>query len=452
MPDLQLDRTLRYRKWIIAMAAFTISEAGGIAIAQSNSTFNEIPSTDVATNSVVRVLSIDPSMQSGVAQKIDQLRIGPFDLHPQFSVGATYDDNVLLSSTNKEVDTVWQIHPSLQAVAGDDAALIGYRDQNIDVLSLSPGNLVIQQPDSWPGSLLILEYGPVFQIFERYTANNSIDQFATFKLLVPLRKFIFAIEQEYQLQKTDIIEFGSRTDVQTVSTYISAAYKFDDKASFESDFQRVGVEYYQSGLTGFAEYKTENWLNYAVSDNLPVSLGVVAGLDDVAGGQNQTFQQLRLRCRYNFTQKTTFDASAGGEFRQFENGLPETFLPVFDIACQYQFAERTWLKVSASRQQYASIYNGYNYASTGVALEVRQGITDRLTAALTSGYYSLDFSPINNTLAAYSGYYYIARISLEAKIARHLTGQIFYQGVSSHSQVNGDYTDNQTGLQFTLNF
>ena len=233
MPDLQLDRTLRYRKWIIAMAAFTISEAGGIAIAQSNSTFNEIPSTDVATNSVVRVLSIDPSMQSGVAQKIDQLRIGPFDLHPQFSVGATYDDNVLLSSTNKEVDTVWQIHPSLQAVAGDDAALIGYRDQNIDVLSLSPGNLVIQQPDSWPGSLLILEYGPVFQIFERYTANNSIDQFATFKLLVPLRKFIFAIEQEYQLQKTDIIEFGSRTDVQTVSTYISAAYKFDDKASLD---------------------------------------------------------------------------------------------------------------------------------------------------------------------------------------------------------------------------
>ena len=95
------------------------------------------------------------------------------------------------------------IQPALQAVAGDDAALIAYRDQHTDVLGLSPGNLIIQQPEVWPGKLFILDYGPGFQIFDKYTANNSIDQFGTLNLLWPMNKLILEIRQDYQLEKTD---------------------------------------------------------------------------------------------------------------------------------------------------------------------------------------------------------------------------------------------------------
>jgi hypothetical protein len=452
MPDFRFAPFFTRRKWISALAAFIFIKTSGLALAQSNSTTNANSATGTTTNTINPVINDGSSGATALAKKAGELRVGPFDLHPQFAFEAAYDDNVLLSSANTEADTVWRLHPALQAVAGDDAALIAYRDQNNDVLSLSPGDLIFQQPDDWPGSLLILEYGPGFQIFDRYTANNSIDEFATFKLLLPMHNFILDIEQEYQLQKTDILEFDHRTTVETIPTTLSAAYKFDDKTSVESDIERVSVGYDQSGLTGYTEYKTENWLNYAVSEDLPISLGALAGLDDVPGHQDQTFEQLRLRCRYIFTQKLTFDVSVGGELRQFESGLPETLSPVFDIAGQYQLAERTWVKLSASRQQYASIYNGYNYASTGAALEVRQGITDRFTAAVTAGYYSLDFTPITATLAKYTGYYYLARISLDAKIVHHLTGEVFYQGVSSHSQANGDFNDNQTGVQLTLNF
>jgi hypothetical protein len=66
------------------------------------------------------------------------------------------------------------VQPALQAVAGDDAALIAYRDQHLDVLNLAPGNFIVQPPEAWPGKLLILDYGPRFHIFDRYTVNKSI--------------------------------------------------------------------------------------------------------------------------------------------------------------------------------------------------------------------------------------------------------------------------------------
>jgi hypothetical protein len=138
--------------------------------------------------------------------------------------------------------------------------------------------------------------------------------------------------------------------------------------------------------------------------------------------------------------------------RQYENGLPETLSPVFTIAGDYRLAERTSLRLTGSRQVYAAIYNDYNYATTGATVEVRQGITDRYTAAVVAGYYGLNFTPITRALTEYTGDYYLVRISLEAKIAQHLTGQVFYQFLSSQAQLNGDVNDNQTGVQATLSF
>jgi hypothetical protein len=299
----------------------------------------------------------------------------------------------------------------------------------------------------------MLDYGPGFQFFDKYTANNYINQLATLNLLWPMSKAIFGFRQDYQLQKTTIIELsGQRAIVETISTALSAAYQFGDATSMESNFRRVSIAYDEPGLIGDTEYNTEDWFNYAVAPDLPVSLGVLAGQDDVANHQDQTYEQLRARARYSYTEKLAFDVSAGGELRQYQNGKAATLSPVFTLAAEYRPAERTTLRLTGSRQQNASIINGYNYASTGAALELRQGITDRFTAEASAGYYSLDFTPIRSASAQYTQDYYIARISLDAKIVRHLTGQIFYQLVSSRAQASAAINDNQTGVQLTLSF
>jgi hypothetical protein len=433
------------------LAALTILISGSIAVAQSGSTA-KTDSTATAVTNKPAATQTNSATEAALDRKPLDLRLGPFALHPRLSAGLTYDDNILLAANGAEADTEWLIRPAVQAVAGDDAALIEYRDKNYDVLSVAPGILIVQQPDVWPGKLLIMDYGPGFQLFDKYTVNNHIDEFGTLNLLLPMNKLILGLRQDYQSLKTEIIEFDRRATVDTISTVLSAGYQFGEATSMESDFRRISVDYDQTGLTGYTEYNTEDWFNYKVAESLPVSIGVLAGQDDVANHQNQTFEQLRGRARYNYTEKLVFDVSAGGELRQYENGKGETLYPVFSVVAEYHPAVRTTLRLTGFRQQYASIFNGYNYINTGTSLYLRQGITERFTADFSAGYYDLDYLPAIRGPVQYTGDYYFVRASLEEKLVRHLTGQVFYQFLNLKSQVNGDVNDNQTGVQLTLSY
>ena len=426
------------RNWISVVAAFGCLRAGSLALAQTAA------ATATPDNAAANAPLNAPPLE---------LTLGPFNLHPRVTAGLVADDNILFSSVKKDADINWTIQPGVQAVAGDDAALIAYRDRNGDVLGLNPGGLIVQSPEAWPGKIFMLDYAPRFKFYDQYTANNAIDQFATLNLLWPMDKLILGFRQDYQLQKATIIEAGQFATAETIATALSAAYQFGDKTSLEGNFRRNSISYDQPGLTGYTEYNTEDWINYALTESMPVSLGVLAGYDDVAASnQNQTYEQVRARVRYNFTEKLAFDASAGGELRQYENGKSDTFTPVFTLSGAYRPAERTTVSLTGYRQHNASIFNGYNYTSTGATLNLSQGITDRFTAGASVGYYTLAYEPISSALASYTDDYYTARIGLEAKIVRHLNGQIFYQFISRQSQISGDINDNQIDVNLTWSY
>ena len=425
------------RNWISLVAAFGFIRTGSHALAQNNAATTP---SDAATTTTVTKAPLE-------------LRLGPLNLHPHVTAGMTADDNLLFTSVNQEADISWTLQPGLQAVIGDDAALINARDQGGGALGLTPGSLIVQPPEAWPGKIFVLDYAPSFKFYDQYTAYNAIDQSATFSLLWPMNKLILGFRQDYQSQKATIIEAGQLATTETIATALSAAYQFGEKTSLDSNFRRLSIGYDQPGLTGYTEYNTEDWLNYQVTESMPVSLGVLAGYDEVAAShQNQTYEQLRARVRYNYTEKLVFDISGGGELRQYENGKSATFSPVFNLTGAYRPAERTTVSLTGYRQQNASIFNGYNYTVTGAALSLSQGITDRFTAEASVGYSILDYAPITSALANYTDDYITARIGLEAKILRHLNGQIYYNHISIQSPVGGDRNDNQIGVNLTLSY
>jgi hypothetical protein len=265
-------------------------------------------------------------------------------------------------------------------------------------------------------------------------------------------KLILGIKQDYQLQKITIIEAAQRTTVETIPTQLSAAYQFGDKLSAESDVGRTSINYSSAGLTGYTEYNTQDWVNYAAAEKLSASIGVLAGWDLVSGGQDQTYEQLRARARYLYTDKLTFDVSAGGELREYENGKGDTLTPVFTLAGQYQVAERTWLRVSGMRQPSAAIFDGYNFVNTGATFEFRQGITDRFTIALSLGYDDVSYTGVAAPSSTHNDSFVIPRIEADAKIYRHVTGLVFYQLISRGSQYLGNLTDDTAGVQVNLAF
>jgi hypothetical protein len=393
-----------------------------------------------------------PVAKSTSAASSEKLSFGPFNLHPRAEAGLTYDDNILFSPSNTEADVIWNIQPGLQAVAGDDAALISYRDNGNDVIGLSAGSLIIQPVTDWPGKLLMLDYAPRFQFYDHYTANNFVDQFANLNFLLPFSKLVLGFNSGYQLQKTTIIEAAQFARVETSSSTLSVAYRISEKSSLESDLHFNLVSYDQPGLTGYKEFGTESWFNYFVAAGLYASAGVLAGQDEVADGQNQTYEQLRARARYDYTEKLVLDISAGTELRQYENGHAQTLTPVFSAAAEYRPAARTTVRLTGYRQQYSAIFNGDYYISTGATMDLRQGVTERFTVDVSIGFFAQDNTPITIVSPSYTDDYYSARIGLEAKIIWHLNGDIYYQRVSRLSQTGGDINDNQAGLQFNLSY
>jgi hypothetical protein len=432
-------RRFPWQNWIRAVAAFGSLRAGSLALAQ----------TAAATAAPDNASAKAPLNMPPLA-----LTLGPLNLHPRVTAGMEANDNLLFTSANKESDFAWTLQPGLQAVIGDDAALINARDQGGDALGLTPGSLIVEPPEAWTGKIFMLDYAPRFEFYDKYTAYNALDQFVILDLLWPMDKLILGFRQDYQLEKATIIEANQFATTETIDTTLSAAYQLGDKTSVEGNFRRIGISYDHPGLIGYTEYNTEDWFNYELSESMPVSLGVLAGYDDVAANnQNQTYEQLRARMRYNFTEKLVFDASAGGELRQFENGMSgNAFTPVFTLTGTYRPTERTSVSLTGYQQQNASIFNGYNYSSTGANLAFSQGITDRFTAGASIGFYTLNYKAVTSALANYSDDYYTAGINLQVKIVRHLNGQISYNLASRQSPVNGEAIENQIDVNLTFSY
>ncbi len=431
-------RRISGRNWIGIVAAFGCFRADSPALAQTTAATSS--SDNAAAGSPMNIPPLS-------------LTLGPLNLHPRATVGVVSDDNLLFTSSHQESDLIWSVQPGLQAVAGDDAALIAYRDLGYDPLNITPGNLIVQPPDNWTGKIFTLDYAPRFKFYDQYTTYNAVDEFATVNLLWPMNKLILGFRQDYQLQQATIIEANQFASTETIPTTLSAAYQFGDKTSVESDLRRIGVSYDHAGLIGYTEYNTENWFNYDLTESMPVSVGVLAGYDAVAiSHQDQTYEQLRARVRYIFTEKLVFDASAGGEVRQYENGESDSFNPVFTVSGSYRPTERTTISLSGYGQQNAQIFNGYNYTSTGINLGVSQGITDRFTANVSVGYFVIDYKAITSARANYSDDYYTAHVGLQAKIVRHLTGQVYYDLISIQRSASGDINDNKIGVNLTLSY
>jgi hypothetical protein len=397
--------------------------------------------------------SQDTTEELGTDKNPLGFRFGSIDLHPRLTSGATYDNNIDFTTTNAEKDVEWTIQPAIQIVGGDEQGLVKYRIVKDNVLNLSPGDVIINEVEDWPGNVFILDYGPRFQMFQKYSNYNSIDQLGYFNVLFPLNKTIFGFKQDYEQETTTIIEAGQRAKSQVISTTISGAYRFGDRTSFESNLQRYNIDYDSPNLTGYTEYGTENWLNYNFQENLHGSLGVLAGVDEVDDYQNQVFEQIRARLRYSYTEKLFFDVSAGGELRQYENGHSDTLDPVFNMTGKYFATKRTTLAVVASRQQIASIYNGYYYADTGAAISLRQEIVRYCAVNLSTGYHDLNYTPTDNHVGPqYSDSYYDARISVEFNIATHFSGQIYYRVLNLASELYGNVDDQQVGARLTYRF
>src|SRR5262249_21525857 len=151
--------------------------------------------------------------------------------------------------------------PGLQAIVGETLDLVTFRDIRYDVLTISPGGLIVQSPEVWPGKLLIVDFSPRFQWFTEHPENNAIDYFGTLKPLWPMAKLIRGLRKDDRKETTVVIEAARRPPVEAFTTTLAVGYQFSDKTSIDSPFSRQQIDYQnQPGLIGYTEWSGVIWL------------------------------------------------------------------------------------------------------------------------------------------------------------------------------------------------
>jgi hypothetical protein len=387
-----------------------------------------------------------------------QLSWGPFDVHPHLRELVIADDNIGFAAKNQQADVANDLAGGFRIVGGDRSTLRAYAEQDhpVDAARLSTSYLIIQPPETWPDKFLVLDYLTQWQLYTRYTSNNSVDQFVAANAEWPMAKLVLGLVENYSDQKTLLIAGATRTEIQQNQTELNAGYRLDDKFSFNIAMDFQDVAYPDSpDLSGYTETKWTLSANREVAHLFNASLVMAGGLDDVQDGPNQQFEDFGARIRYEYSELFAMDVSAGGEYRQYDSGISATLQPYCTLGGTYSPNERTRFRVILGRQQFPTLYERYYYTSTGGDFVFQKYLTERFSVQSDIAYYENDYSPTTKGAAnnRHPSDYYAVRLAGKLRLRKYLAAEIFYlfRG-SGLSQNYNSLQENQAGLQLELRY
>lgn len=359
------------------------------------------------------------------------------------TVRGIYDDNINISNVVHEDDYYFSIEPSVFFRYGDDTA---------------EGN-----------NAFSFIYRPQIFLFVNNSENDAVQHLIRVQANHNFGRLTVALSQDVQiLDGADLnslsdptghnanIDVGQRARHNIYTTQISDSYDLTGKL-FLSNSIGLYIDDYEGSFIDSRNIYGNLFINYRYSDKLSIGLGGTAGYNPgEQGNPDQTYEQANVRANYAATAKVSVTASAGVEFRQFENDTRGTYVtPVFDLGASYQPFDGTAITLSGNRRvQNSASLGGQDYTTTNIHLAIAQRFLRRFSLGLAVGYENSEyFSTFQGVNATRSDDYYYVQPSIDATIARWWTAGGYYlyrQNSSSLSFFSFD--DNQVGFRTTFTF
>lgn len=365
---------------------------------------------------------------------------GVVDVRPEMSLGVTYDDNILISSSNPKRDVVYTISPGV---------LLGVGDYLVKEYNF-----------------LRVEYIPTLTLFNHYSNINSLDHFLRIEGQYALGPLLLGGSFEYDKFSGPDRDVGGRINRDIYTMDLSASYTISDKTSIDTD-TAVWFRHYRSEI-GSTEIINHDWLNYNLTPKLITGGGVAVGwLQPESGGGRQIYEQVLARLLYPSSEKLTFSANAGVEFREFSaEGTRVT--PVFGLNASYQLSPGTKISFSGLRRvTNSAALNGEDYTATSVSVELLQHLIGDFYLTLGGGYENDAYrnTTSSNTTATSTtssttlagkqredNYYYIRPgLTYRPKDWISVSFSYFYQIDNSNFPTNS-FRDRQFQLEVRLGF
>lgn len=344
-------------------------------------------------------------------------------------VATLYDDNIRLSSKNRQDDFMFVLTASAAWQYGD----------------------ILRKRNSWARVF----YQATGIVFAEQSGENNLDHDFQAGGQKRWGSLAMTLEGRYRRLSGATPDLGDRVQRDQLEGKISAAHDLSGRTFMEGSAGVEAVRYQQSSLVDYEEWLADGYVGYELSGRTKIAAGGAVGRLKVSGMDAQDFQRALVKVTRASTGALGLTGKAGAEFRQTAAGSRVT--PVFNVTADWEPVEDgTRVSASAFRETVASgALAGENYIRTGAALRLAQRFGDRFSAGLEAGYEHLQYSDAagTGTSSGRSDDYFYAKPSLKYEFASKRHAQLFYNfREDDSSEEDFSFTANQWGLSFGLDF
>jgi len=367
----------------------------------------------------------------------------PRRFHYRFglTIRGVYDDNIFISNTNRVSDYYFAIEPMLTVGFGD----IEGRSENY----------------------LRLDYIPSIILYTDHSDEDTVShlinlegQYRFGRLTLNLSQEVAILDGTNLNSTLDTTGLQANLDVSIPTrlnlfiTRLRANYDLTGKLFLTGEFDASIYDY-----PDFISSQILSWglyINYIVTPKVTVGVGGTFGYDWVEDPNvDQTFEQANFRINYQATGKLGLSASAGVEFRQFDNHRGDYVSPVFELGAIYHPFDGTTITLSAGRRILNSGFLAdQDFGTTYVVGRVQQRLLRRVYLGLAVGYENSDYFATTSGLSApRNDDYYFIEPSVDVLITRWLSVGAYYLHREDSSNIDFfSFYDNQVGVRATFRF
>jgi hypothetical protein len=349
-------------------------------------------------------------------------------LSTSFSINAFYDNNILISPTDKESDEIIRATADFGITWGD----------------------YLRKEDSF----VTVRYSPSGLLFMDHSEYDGFEQTGSFISQWRISKFLLGLEIGLETLTGGDVDVGTRANRTLYDIGIKLKYEYTDKTNFEANFYRDAIDYQGSFLSS-VEWINRDWANFQVMPKTQIGVGLTLGDLIAQDSEAQTYEQILGRVVVGAARKLTLSAGGGWEFRQLGGADGEQDRPVFNVGATLFPADGTRISLEATRRTFSSALEAAtNYTATMLTLSVRQRLQQRIFATFVGGYEDAKYDSISaDTTISRHDRYFFARPGVSVFINQQANVELYYQFRNNASNDNTvSFQNNIFGVQATLSF
>ncbi len=351
---------------VVCLGLISLFAGGSIIMAQQADRSSASLATFESESMNGSILAL-PERSGGRHPLTQGVAVSSFRAHVFLNTKGSYDDNVFHTPDRKVSDFIWNVSPGLTI-----------------------GN-VNAEDEHTPVNQLYLRYSPTFVVFTDQKAADSVEQDALFDYARSFGKLDLKAEQTYRHLTGNQEESGVRINRDLYNTQLNLGYEWSEKTRIEGALQQ-NIEDYPSAF-GSKEWSAAGFVVYQLDAKIRLGPGLRLGYLDVDHSPNHYFQQLLAKVAYEASEKLHFSLDGGLDLREYSEGEKDARVSgVFHGDVDYLLSDATTLGAGIYREiRNSSLFADQNLTKTGVSVQGRQRVVQKVNLGLRLGYEHDDY-------------------------------------------------------------